>query len=153
MKHPIIQLKITSENHKMIYSRLVTQTDVFTILTVKWNLKQTQHFHLLLICNVPLCIKSTMEPIQTVTLSLELGLLRKTKLKSEQYKTLSVFPLKKKKKKIKALLSRGWDIDIQEELTTIAGKDVCFGFFAHCIFSHKNHDVAFLQMVLLFLVY
>lgn len=31
-----------------------------------------------------------------------------------------MFPLKKKKR---PLISSGWDIDTQEELTTIAGKD------------------------------
>lgn len=80
----------------MMYSTLVTQTDVFTILTVKWNLKQTQYFYLVLIHNVLLCMKNITEPIQSVMPSLELVLLRMTKLKSKQTKKISMFPIKNK---------------------------------------------------------
>lgn len=79
----------------MMYSTLVTQTDVFTILTVKWNLKQTQYFYLFLIHNVLLCMINIIEPIQSVMPSLELVLLRIMKLKSKQ-KKISMFPIKNK---------------------------------------------------------
>lgn len=123
----------------MIYSRLVTQTDAFTILTVKWNLKQTQHFRLLLIHNVALCMKNTMEPIQPVTVSLELVFLRKTMLKSKLSKKSVCFQLKEKKR---PLFSTGWDRNTQEELTTIKGKDAYF-----LTLIYKNCDMTLLRMV------
>lgn len=123
----------------MIYSRLVTQTDVFTILTVKWNLKQTQRSRLLLIRNVPLCMKNTMEPIQPVTLSLELVLLRKTKLKSKQNKKSVCFPWKKKK--ITKAFTRQWlRYRYAGEINNDCRKRC--GFFDT---YYKSHDMTFLR--------
>lgn len=109
--------------------------------------KTNPAFSLALICNVPLCMRSTMEPIQTVTLSLELGLLRKTKLKSEQYKTLSVFPLKKINNK--GLTQQRLRCRNTGRINNHCRKGCfCFFFFfSHCVFSHKNHDVVLIRMV------
>lgn len=72
--------------------------------------------------------------------------IRPSQLKSEQYKTLTVFPLKKINNK--GLTQQRMRYRYTGRINNHCRKGCIFIFFlAHCVFSHKNHDVAFLRMV------